>query len=161
MYDTPAYIWEEFTNKKDPKILLDLIINPRRRKQKWIESERIYDLIEKIHAQLIERFPPKNYLKDIAIRKKIALYHWKAVHEDKRSFRTKAILLEQELIAKDKGYSTGKFSYYEDCAKITKHFNVKINPRKLSIFDYRNYLELIVQEIKEEKWRQRKKISKR
>lgn len=140
IYDTPAYIWEEFHHTKDEKILLDLIKDPNKRNLKWLKGSKIPLLLNALYEDTIVKFPPKEYLKQLALRIKISIYMWKAVHEDKRYLRTRANILKFQL---KKPEINKENNFYENCLRMVERLGVPIISREISIFDFNSNLEIL------------------
>jgi len=154
IFDAPAYVWEEYQETKDYNVLIGLIKKPSindiaslknifynsNKYNKWLNSIKFIELVEKIYSEIVFHFPPENYLKQLELRRKIAIYKWKAESEGKRAYRTKAALLELQL--KDNSSEKYKSNFYENCDAIGKNRHQIINPIKISIFDYRNYIKI-------------------
>lgn len=135
IHNTPAFIWEQVHKKADYSLLIS---KETKIPIGFLHINKTVKAWEKIYDEFIQEFPPEEYYKDLAIRKKIALYRYKAIAHNQRKYNTLAAIEEMKLKVKREKGSKGDFM--KNIMLIEKQVNAKINYLKISIFEYNKYL---------------------
>lgn len=129
-----AYIWDKIKETED----YSLLIKKKGVDLNLINIDKIVKVWESLNDQYILEFPPKKYLKELAIRTKIALWRWKAARYNQRHLNTLAAIEEAKLDSK-KIVKYEKGSFMKNIA-IMKKANINIDYLKVSLFEYESYL---------------------
>ena len=138
IYDTPIRIWVKVQDTKDLSLLLkDDIKIPFEK----LNQKKIIDSFENIYSEFIEAFPPKEYIENLELRKKIALMRYKAVRYNQRHLNTLAALEELKLTKSNQ--NTTKVDIKKNIVIIERQQNVKLSYLKMTIFEYYNYVEAL------------------
>ena len=138
IHNTPAYVWEQVQKKQDYSLLIS---EKTKIPLGMIHFNKTVKAWESIYDEFIEEFPPIEYYKELEIRKKIALWRYKAIAHNQRKYNTLAALEELKLNSKSK--KVGKSDFMKNIMLIEKQINIKINYLKISIFEYNNYLRVL------------------
>jgi hypothetical protein len=137
IYNTPAFIWFEVHKNKDFKLLIkSKIKNPD-----LFNINYLADSWENIYAEFVSQFPPVEYIEELKKRHEIARLKFEAVAYNNKSLNTIAKMEEEKLLANKKEVEAVDF--YSNCALMQKHYGFKINPLKISIFEYNNNLKAL------------------
>jgi hypothetical protein len=136
IHNTPCYIWFEIHEKKNFE---KLIISTKH--TEFVSFKKLADAWEKIYDEFIQMFPPMEYFEKVNKMFEIAQMRFEAQRDNNRSLLTLAKLEEEKLNSKNE--EIVKTDFYKNCALMQKHYGIKINPLKISIFEYHNNLKAL------------------
>lgn len=137
IYNTPAYIWYEINKNKK----FELLFKSKLKYPEFFRGDYLANAWENIYSEFVLQFPPVDYIEELKKRFEIARMYFEAEAYNDKSLRTIAKIEEQKLEANKKEITDTDF--YENCALMQKHLGFKINPLKISIFEYNNNLKAL------------------
>ena len=134
--DTPAYIWFEINEHKN----FNLLVKSDIKHKHLFPTSYLLPHWENLYSDFISSFPPVKYLEEIELRYKIAKLRFEAAAFNQQHKETIADLKELELQDKEEIQKT---DFYLNVGLMQKQLGFKINPHKITIFEYYNNLKAL------------------